>query len=137
RPRRGQGSPGGHHSYRWTRRFGQTAAAPRRSSGSQRRRGHRQVALRAGGTQRPACRSRRGDRDSFPSGAPGSTLMLQHPLQHLIIDADDTLWANNIYFERAFNEFVEYLDHSTLAAPEIRQVLDEIELANSRIHGYG
>ena len=63
--------------------------------------------------------------------------MCQHPRQHLIIDADDTLWENNIYFERAFNEFVEYLDHSTLTAPEIRQVLDEIELANSRIHGYG
>jgi len=57
--------------------------------------------------------------------------------QHLIIDADDTLWENNIYFERAFDEFVEYLGHSTLAAPEVRQVLDEIELANSRIHGYG
>jgi putative hydrolase of the HAD superfamily len=57
--------------------------------------------------------------------------------QQLIIDADDTLWENNIYFERAFDEFVEYLAHSTLAPPEIREVLDEIELANSRIHGYG
>ena len=27
--------------------------------------------------------------------------------QHLIIDADDTLWENNIYFERAFDEFVD------------------------------
>jgi putative hydrolase of the HAD superfamily len=57
--------------------------------------------------------------------------------QQLIIDADDTLWENNIYFERAFDEFEEYLAHSTLAPPEIREVLDEIELANSRIHGYG
>jgi len=57
--------------------------------------------------------------------------------QYLIIDADDTLWENNIYFERAFDEFVEYLDHSTLSAPEIRDVLDEIELANAKIHGYG
>jgi putative hydrolase of the HAD superfamily len=57
--------------------------------------------------------------------------------QHLIVDADDTLWENNIYFERAFDEFVEYLDHSTLSPPEIRQVLDEIELANAKIHGYG
>jgi len=63
--------------------------------------------------------------------------MSPHSRQHLIIDADDTLWENNIYFERAFDEFVEYLGHSTMAAPEIRQVLDEIELANSRIHGYG
>ena len=57
--------------------------------------------------------------------------------QYLIIDADDTLWENNIYFERAFDEFVEYLDHSTLTPPEIRAVLDEIELANAKIHGYG
>lgn len=57
--------------------------------------------------------------------------------QYLIIDADDTLWENNIYFERAFDDFVEYLDHSTLTPPEIRAVLDEIELANARIHGYG
>ena len=57
--------------------------------------------------------------------------------QHLIIDADDTLWENNIYFERAFDEFVQYLDHSTLTPPEVREVLDEIELANAKIHGYG
>jgi len=57
--------------------------------------------------------------------------------QFLIIDADDTLWENNIYFERAFDEFVEFLDHSTLTPSEIRAVLDEIELANSKIHGYG
>src|ERR1700691_3377199 len=57
--------------------------------------------------------------------------------QYLMIDADDTLWENNIYFERAFDEFVQYLDHSTLNAGEIRAVLDEIELANAKIHGYG
>jgi len=57
--------------------------------------------------------------------------------QHLIIDADDTLWENNIYFERAFDEFVAFLDHSSLAASEIRAVLDEIEETNSKIHGYG
>jgi putative hydrolase of the HAD superfamily len=57
--------------------------------------------------------------------------------QHLIIDADDTLWENNIYFERAFDRFVEFLDHSALPADEIREVLDEIELANAKVHGYG
>ena len=57
--------------------------------------------------------------------------------QHLIIDADDTLWENNIYFERAFADFVEFLDHSILSASEIRLVLDEIELVNMKVHGYG
>ncbi len=58
-------------------------------------------------------------------------------MQNLLIDADDTLWENNIYFERAFDEFVEFLDHSTLSAGQIRSVLDEIETVNNKIHGYG
>jgi putative hydrolase of the HAD superfamily len=57
--------------------------------------------------------------------------------QFLIFDADDTLWENNIYFERAFEEFVEFLDHSSLTPGQVRAVLDEIEIANNRIHGYG
>jgi putative hydrolase of the HAD superfamily len=57
--------------------------------------------------------------------------------QHLIVDADDTLWENNVYFEQAFDEFIAFLDHSTLSPAEIRVIVDEIELANIRIHGYG
>lgn len=57
--------------------------------------------------------------------------------QHLIVDADDTLWENNVFFERAFEQFVEFLDHSTLDAIGVRAVLDEIELVNNKIHGYG
>ncbi len=57
--------------------------------------------------------------------------------QHLIIDADDTLWENNIYFERAFEEFCGFLNHGSLSPAEVRAVLDEIELANAKIHGYG
>jgi putative hydrolase of the HAD superfamily len=57
--------------------------------------------------------------------------------QCLIVDADDTLWENNIYFERAFEEFVDYLGHSSLAPAQVRDVLDEIEAANAKIHGYG
>ena len=57
--------------------------------------------------------------------------------QFLIVDADDTLWENNIYFERAFEEFVRYLDHSSLTPRQVRGVLDEIEEANNKIHGYG
>jgi putative hydrolase of the HAD superfamily len=55
----------------------------------------------------------------------------------LLIDADDTLWENNIYFEHAFVQFVEFLDHSALSAAQVRAVLDEIELANIKLHGYG
>jgi putative hydrolase of the HAD superfamily len=57
--------------------------------------------------------------------------------QFLIFDADDTLWENNIYFERAFEEFAGFLAHSSLTPEQVREVLDEIEIANNRIHGYG
>jgi putative hydrolase of the HAD superfamily len=55
----------------------------------------------------------------------------------LLIDADDTLWENNIYFERAFESFCYFLDHSSLTPSQVREVLNEIELVNARIHGYG
>jgi len=64
-------------------------------------------------------------------------MMSANARQHLLIDADDTLWENNVYFEEAFDEFVDYLDHSSMSAAEVRAVLDEIELANIKIHGYG
>ena len=57
--------------------------------------------------------------------------------QWLLIDADDTLWENNIYFEQAFEQFVDFLDHSSLTPPQVREVLDEIETANIKLHGYG
>jgi putative hydrolase of the HAD superfamily len=57
--------------------------------------------------------------------------------QTLVIDADDTLWENNIYFERAVEDFLDFLAHSTLSRTEVRAILDEIELANLGVHGYG
>ena len=54
----------------------------------------------------------RGLRDSVPPGSEGSEMMEER--QNLIVDADDTLWENNIYFERAFEEFVAFLAHSSL-----------------------
>lgn len=56
---------------------------------------------------------------------------------HLIFDADDTLWENNIYFEAAFEQFCSYLNHSSLTPPQVRSVLDEIEIVNAKVHGYG
>src|SRR5262249_47245845 len=58
-------------------------------------------------------------------------------MSFLIFDADDTLWENNIYFERAFDDFVEFLNHSSLTGAQIRDVLNEIELVNAKVHGYG
>lgn len=62
--------------------------------------------------------------------------MIEHRL-NLFIDADDTLWENNIYFERAIEEFLDFLAHSTLSRAEARAALNEIERANTHVHGYG
>lgn len=55
----------------------------------------------------------------------------------LLIDADDTLWENNVFFEEAFAAFAGHLGHSTLNAAQVRLILDEIEHANNPVHGYG
>ena len=57
--------------------------------------------------------------------------------QYLLIDADDTLWENNIYFERAFASFCDFLGHSSMTPSEVRAVLDEIEIVNAKVQGYG
>jgi len=55
----------------------------------------------------------------------------------LLIDGDDTLWENNVYFEEAIEAFLDYLRHSSLNREQVRSVLDEIERLNSRVRGYG
>ena len=57
--------------------------------------------------------------------------------QHLIFDADDTLWENNVLFERTIDDFVEWIDHPTLDAVAVRSILLDIERANAAAHGYG
>ena len=47
--------------------------------------------------------------------------------QTLLIDADDTLWENNIYFERAIAAFISFLDHHEYSPAEVRQTLNEVE----------
>ena len=55
----------------------------------------------------------------------------------LIIDGDDTLWENNIYFEQSIEDFIDYLDHSSLTRAQVREALDEVERLNAAVHGYG
>jgi putative hydrolase of the HAD superfamily len=57
--------------------------------------------------------------------------------QVLIFDADDTLWENNVIFERVIDDYLDWLDHPTLGKAELRAVLDDIEAANAVTHGYG
>jgi putative hydrolase of the HAD superfamily len=57
--------------------------------------------------------------------------------QHLIFDADDTLWENNVVFEQVIAEFIAWLDHPRLAPGEVRSVLDQVERLHAVEHGYG
>ncbi len=59
------------------------------------------------------------------------------PGQTLLIDADDTLWENNVYFERAIAAFIEFLDHRTHSPAEVRKTLNEVERETILAHGYG
>jgi putative hydrolase of the HAD superfamily len=53
----------------------------------------------------------------------------------LLIDADDTLWENNIYFERVIARFFQ--DFAGRSPRELRQALDDVEREIVVSHGYG
>lgn len=57
--------------------------------------------------------------------------------QTLLFDADDTLWENNVYFERAIASFISYLDHRVHTREQVRERLNLCERANIAKHGYG
>src|ERR1700738_3968010 len=57
--------------------------------------------------------------------------------QTLLIDADDTLWENNIYFERAIARFITFLNHHEFSPDQVREVLNDVERECVVKHGYG
>jgi putative hydrolase of the HAD superfamily len=57
--------------------------------------------------------------------------------QTILIDADDTLWENNIFFEKSIDHFVTQLEHLGYTREYIRHILNETEKRNIRQHGYG
>ena len=57
--------------------------------------------------------------------------------QTLLIDADDTLWENNIYFERAIAHFISFLNHHEFSPEQVREVLNDVERECIVTHGYG
>ena len=61
----------------------------------------------------------------------------QNGAQTLLIDADDTLWENNIYFERAIAKFISFLDHREHSPEAVRLVLNNVERESIVKHGYG
>src|ERR1700723_1096925 len=57
--------------------------------------------------------------------------------QTLLIHADDTLWENNIFFEKSIDHFITQLEHLGYTREYIRHILNETEKRNIRQHGYG
>ncbi|HTW31875.1 MAG TPA: HAD family hydrolase, partial [Candidatus Sulfotelmatobacter sp.] len=57
--------------------------------------------------------------------------------QTLLIDADDTLWENNVYFERAIVRFISFLNHHEFTPEQVREVLNDVERECIVKHGYG
>jgi putative hydrolase of the HAD superfamily len=57
--------------------------------------------------------------------------------QTLLIDADDTLWENNVYFDQAIADFIERLNHQHLSPAEVKAFLYEVERETVLERGYG
>jgi putative hydrolase of the HAD superfamily len=71
-------------------------------------------------------------RDTCAGKKPGT--MRRHTL---LIDADDTLWENNVFFEKLIEDFISLVETSGYTRTYIRHVLNETERKNIRQYGYG
>ena len=57
--------------------------------------------------------------------------------QTFLVDADDTLWENNVFFEQAIGEIIARMEPLGYSPAYVRRILNEIEKRNIRQHGYG
>jgi putative hydrolase of the HAD superfamily len=62
---------------------------------------------------------------------------LHPPGQTLLIDADDTLWENNVYFERVISAYCELMDEHGFDRTHARSTLNAIEIQRTKVTGYG
>src|SRR5258708_39141595 len=54
----------------------------------------------------------------------------------LMIDADDTLWENNVFFENLIEDFITIVEPYGYARAYIRHIPNETERKNIRQYGY-
>jgi putative hydrolase of the HAD superfamily len=55
----------------------------------------------------------------------------------LLIDADDTLWENNVFFEKLIEDFIGLVESCGYTRAYVRHILNETERKNIRQYGYG
>jgi putative hydrolase of the HAD superfamily len=59
------------------------------------------------------------------------------PATALLIDADDTLWENNIYFEQVREQFLQWMGDLGFRAVDVQEAFTKIEHENIQKNGYG
>jgi putative hydrolase of the HAD superfamily len=59
------------------------------------------------------------------------------PRLTLLIDADDTLWENSVFFGETIEEFITLTEPLGYSREYSRKILNETERLNIRQHGYG
>jgi putative hydrolase of the HAD superfamily len=57
--------------------------------------------------------------------------------QVVLIDADDTLWENNIYFEQVRTQYLDWMKDLGCDVEQVSRTIDLIERKNVRLNGYG
>jgi putative hydrolase of the HAD superfamily len=55
----------------------------------------------------------------------------------LLIDADDTLWENNIYFEQVREQFLQWMEELGFRSGDVQEAFTEIEHGKIHKNGYG
>src|SRR6202142_1656757 len=55
----------------------------------------------------------------------------------LLIDADDTLWENNVFFEKLIEDFIGLVESCGYTRAYVPHILNETERKNIRQYGYG
>jgi putative hydrolase of the HAD superfamily len=55
----------------------------------------------------------------------------------LLIDADDTLWENNVYFEQVREQFLRWMEELGFHSGDVQEAFTEIEHRNIHKNGYG
>jgi hypothetical protein len=59
------------------------------------------------------------------------------PTTALLIDADDTLWENNIYFEQVREQFLQWMEALGFGSGDVQDAFTEIEHRNIHKNGCG
>jgi putative hydrolase of the HAD superfamily len=59
------------------------------------------------------------------------------PIKYLIFDADDTLWVNNVFYERATHNFFQLLVKAGASPEKMETDFQIIESQTVKEHGYG